>query len=806
MNAIKYALLGLYGVIGMLISTFGLFRVPFAESLAREHYRYALGGVLIILLILPLVIGVFILSFNANNYKSDIVRYVKEHSQRDLVMQGDIKVTFFPKLGLDTGKMTLSQRNSAREFASVNNARLYIAWLPLLRMKLVFDHVEIDGARINLTRYKDGTANYDDLLIRDKNLAPATFDIDNLRIANSSVNWLDEMKWQRVALQDLQIETGRLADAVPSSLKAKFHLSSEVAHSDSDIALQSRLFYDRKEGRYEFAGMEGTLQGTAAGFSSLDLKFNGDVDDHPAQDLLTVENIAVSGTGNYGQRSIETRLGIPKLQFSKGILSGSELTLDTTTSQFDETWTTTARMPAFEFANRIFKASQLDAGFNFKNNAGALQGKLSSPISADFDVTRKLSLSAISLDVTAKHPMLSGELSATATGSMQADLAGQNASLNFNAKMEDSKINGTMALKDFSHPAYMLDLNINRLPLDRYISAEWVKRYQQDVTRIDLSGIRDMNLHASLHVGEIRTARFEAGKLAADINIEQSSLTIEPLSARLYGGNLSGSISVAAQGTPQITVKQKLKGFQADALLEGTSAAGKLAGKGDLAMDLSAEGSSIGALRKSLSGNVLFSLTKGSLAGIDLRAALIEGKDDLGSNHSAQIHENKFGESTDFSGLKAEFVIKDGGSRGNNFDMRSPQFRISGTGDLEMDSGKIDYHLAATVAPALNRRNAGDLAELKGVTVPVHASGPYAAPAIALDFAAASGDVVTRKIAARAAAEEAAAKAAAQAANEQKATAVSSPNRAAAARKTVPKSNKNKPGRKNTKQDDDPVK
>ena len=47
--------------------------------------------------------------------------------------QGDIKVTFFPKLGLDSGQMLLRQRNSAREFASVNNARLYIAWLPLLK-------------------------------------------------------------------------------------------------------------------------------------------------------------------------------------------------------------------------------------------------------------------------------------------------------------------------------------------------------------------------------------------------------------------------------------------------------------------------------------------------------------------------------------------------------------------------------------------------------------------------------------------------------------------------------------------------
>ena len=108
-----------------------------------------------------------------------------------------------------------------------------------------------------------------------------------------------------------------------------------------------------------------------------------------------------------------------------------------------------------------------------------------------------------------------------------------------------------------------------------------------------------------MHAGEFKMAKLEASKLAADIKIEQSSLTIEPLAARLYGGTLAGSISAAAQKTPQITVKQNLRGFQVSALLAGTAGAGKLTGKGDLAMDISAEGSSIGALRKSLNGSVV---------------------------------------------------------------------------------------------------------------------------------------------------------------------------------------------------------
>jgi AsmA protein len=758
MKAIKNALLGLYGVVGLFISTFGLFKLPFSEQLAKEHYRYAIGGVLIILLILPVAIGVFILSFNANNFKDEIVQYVKTHTQRDLMLQGDIKVTFFPKLGLESGKVLLRQRNSAREFASVNNARLYIEWLPLLRKQLVFDHIEIDGARVNLTRYKDGTANYDDLLIRDETLSPVTFDIDSVRITNSTLNWQDEIKWQRVALQDIQIETGRIADTVPGNLKASFRVNSEKVHSDALIELKSRLFYDHKEARYEFADIDGTLTGTAAGFSNLDLSFKGSLDSHPAQGMLRAENFVFSATGNYGQRSIVARLGVPKLQLANGVWTGSQATLDASLSQFDEKWTTAAQMPAFEFANKVFKAAEFGVDFDFKGEGRTLQGRLSGPISMDFETTPTLQIGSIAMNLSATHPMLAGALGATATGSMNADISERNANLGFKAKIDDSEITGTLAIKDFSHPAYMFKLNTNHIDLGRYISADWIKRYKNDATLFDLGSIKDMNMNGSLYAGEIRMGKLEVNKLAAGIKIEQSALTIAPLTARLYGGSMTGSISATAQAIPQIAFKQNLKGVQINALLADTAGAGKLTGKADVALDVSAEGGSVGALRKSLNGSASLALARGSLAGIDMRTALIEGKDDLGAKNDTRVHETKSGEKTDFSDLKVTLDIKDGVSHGNTFAMRTPLFRIAGDGDVALDTGNIKYQLAAIVATTLKQRTAGEIAELKGVTVPVRATGHWASPSIALDFAAATGDMVSKRIAARAAAEQAAAK------------------------------------------------
>jgi len=598
-----------------------------------------------------------------------------------------------------------------------------------------------------------------------------TFDIDGVRITNSSINWKDDKESQRVSLRNLQLETGRLADTVPSHLTASFHLDSEMPGpdprangpraSDAEVELKSSLFFDNKAGRFEFADIEGKLEGTAAGVNNLVLNFKGSLDTYPALGSLTAENVGMTVNGKYGQRNIEARLSVPKLQIGKGILSGNQLSIATTLSQPGETLTATLQLPAFEIVNKILKAAESSAVFDFKTDGSSIQGKLASPLSINFETAPKLQLDNIILSLATRHPALSGELAANVVGNAQADFGMQNASLSFNAKIDDNEIAGTMSMKDFSRPAYTFELNANRLDLDRYVAAGWLKRFQDDAIPFDLGVIKELTLSGKLRTGEFKLAKFKASKLAADVRVEQSTLTISPLLANFYGGALTGSISVAAQGKPQMTLKQNLKGFQMDSLLADTASAGKFAGKGDLVIDLSAEGDTTGALRKSLNGSVTLALARGSLAGIDLRTSLIEGKNELGSPGDAKTRAANFVEKTGFSELKAVFNFKDGNSSANSFEMKSPLMRAAGEGGIALDSGSFSYHLNATVASTLNRRTAGELADLKGVTVPVRVSDPWATPSISLDFAAASGDIVAKRIAAKAA-EQAAAKAAAE--------------------------------------------
>lgn len=751
MKAIKYALFGLAGVIGMLVSMFGPVKIPFAEALAKTYYRYALGALLFILLLIPAAIGLFFLTFDANNFKSEIIQFVKERTQRELVLQGDIKVTFLPKLGIDSGKLSLSQRNSAREFASINNARLYVAWWPLFRRQLVFDRVEIDGIHANAARLKDGSTNFDDLLISDEHLAPLTFDIESVRITNSSINWQDELESQRVSLQELQLETGRLADKAPSNLTANFRLDSESTQISSSVNLKSRLFFDRKAGRYEFADLEGKLEGKAWRISNLVLYFKGSINSYPAQGSLTAEDLVISATGIVGQRGLEARLGIPRLQVSNRGFSGTQLAFEASLSQPNEISAVTLQMPVFEAGSRIFSAAELNAEFDFKRDGNSLHGKLASQASFNFESSPRLQLDAVNLTLAAIHPALAGEVGANATGNMVVDYAGQSAKFAFDAKLDDSKITGIVALQDFNRPAYTVDIGINHLDLGRYLAGEWIKHFQDDTTTFNTAGFKDTALQGRLRADEFKLDKFMVSKLAADIKIGKSVIDMAPLTARLYGGTLAGSIRVTAQESPMISVRQNLRNLQIGALLADTTGSEKLAGKCSIELDMRAHGNSVAALRKALDGEVSLAISRGSLAGINLRTALIGGKSALGTQGAERVHPVNFNDRTPFSELTARFDFKDGKVSANGFEMKSPLLRTAGEGGFDPDSGMTEFRLNATVSSAINRRTGGELFELRGVTVPIRVSGPYATPAAAFDFAAASGGNVAQLAAALAA-------------------------------------------------------
>jgi AsmA protein len=63
----------------------------------------------------------------------------------------------------------------------------------------------------------------------------------------------------------------------------------------------------------------------------------------------------------------------------------------------------------------------------------------------------------------------------------------------------------------------------------------------------------------------------------------------------------------------------------------------------------------------------------------------------------------------------------------DDLDVKSPLLRIGGAGRFDIGRGTIDYTARATVVAVPPGLDTGDLAALRGVTVPVRLTGPFEA-------------------------------------------------------------------------------
>jgi AsmA protein len=70
----------------------------------------------------------------------------------------------------------------------------------------------------------------------------------------------------------------------------------------------------------------------------------------------------------------------------------------------------------------------------------------------------------------------------------------------------------------------------------------------------------------------------------------------------------------------------------------------------------------------------------------------------------------------------------------NDLQAKSPLLRVNGAGTIDIGAGALDYTVQASVVGTVAGQGGADLSSLRGVTVPVHLSGPFTALSYQLDW------------------------------------------------------------------------
>lgn len=718
--------------------------IPGTDITMNKFLRYGvifLGSVTALFAAVLVAVSVMV---DPNDFKPMIVKMVQEKKQRTLTITGDIKLKLFPKLGIDLGKTSLSEHKGAREFASIDNLSFYVAWLPLLKKELVVDKISINGVGANLVRNPDGTTNFDDLLSKEES-EQVKFDIDSVVLENGSVRFDDRLGGRTFSLDNAKLKTGRIADGVPTH----FDLDADVKGSRPAMAVhvsgKSELVFKLKEKRYTLKRLDMTMKGDAADIKKMDLAVKGDIDVQATTKAIAVEDLKVTLKGVRGGHPLDIALDAPGLTLTDDKAQAKKLVVTANVDRPAGKLAAVLTLPDLSGNKQRFQASKLVLDLDIKQGDSKIKGQIATPLSGNLD-TQTFALSNITGLVDIAHPKFpKGGAKLALNGNARLDLAKPLFAAQFGTKFDDSQIQAKVDAGPFSPLHTRFDIAIDQLDIDRYMPPKPKDAPPTTESPIDLSALKDLNASGSIRIGQLKVMNLKSSNVRMEIKSGKGRIDVDPLNSNLYQGSLKGALGATATANPTFTVRQHLTDISIGPLLRDLANKDLLEGKGNVTLDISTRGATIDAMKKALNGTAATRLQDGAIKGVDIAGAIRGAKAKLGALRGEQTQTADARQQTDFSELSASFNIQNGVARNDDLLAKSPLLRLNGSGDVDIGAGAMNYLAKATVVGSLEGQGGRELADLKGVTIPVRVTGPFDALKYHLDMNALAQEAVKSK-------------------------------------------------------------
>ncbi len=206
------------------------------------------------------VMGVFIATFDANEYKQDLTGLLREQTGRDLQFYGDVGLTFYPALGMKLGALSLSNAKGFgnQPMVKVNQVSISVDVASLIAFSPEVEQLLLADLDILLQRNAAGVTNWDDLVKPgDANTRSETSPSESvsedsamtvkgafggLNIQNARLLWQDKQAGVEYRVSDLDLKTGRMTPDAPFPLQLHVAVQSS-GEIDASLDLTSRVQY-----------------------------------------------------------------------------------------------------------------------------------------------------------------------------------------------------------------------------------------------------------------------------------------------------------------------------------------------------------------------------------------------------------------------------------------------------------------------------------------------------------------------------------------------------------------------------------
>ena len=639
-----------------------------------KYTLYGIGGIIILAL---LVAGYFAATFNPNDYKDEIIKLVKDKKERTLIIEGDIKLSFWPKIGANLGKVSISEHKSDSVFASVNSVKVSLAVMPLLKKVLVVDTVYVDGAKANVLKYKDGKFNFADLLSKEEQDRKIKFDIEGVNVSNSEVIYTDETTGAKYDISKFNMKSGHIALAEPVDLETNFTLTSNQPATAANINLKGNFLVDPKTKHFKVKGLDSHIVGDLLSGKGLDIKASGDVDAKPELKEFLVDSLKFVASGNFDGAKQSIDLSAPALTILKDEVSSKKVTVSLSQDKAGNIFKANMVLADMKGSPKALQSSGITGDLSAAQGKRTITGTFSSPFSGNienliFDVPKL----AGNLDI--KDPGLpNGGMKGTFSLGAHTDIKKELANSKFSLNMAETKLTGDVAVTGFKQQNIKFNLNADKLDLNKLLGKSTAPAKTSNKPA-DMSALKNMRLDGKLSVGSLIYDKYRVSGLNVGIKADGNKLTLSGLNVKVDDSQIKGNFGISNFAKPLYTFDLDVDSVNLDKYVVADLSAKKHAAK---PLDLSAL-KALNADGRIRIGSLKYGKTKASNVNINLKA---DGE---------KLSLNPLSAKVDDSQVKGSFAVTQ---------FSKPKYLF----DLDIDALDANRYAAAGDASKTNKSSEG---------------------------------------------------------------------------------------------------
>ncbi len=507
--------------------------------------------VVALVIIVPLVV-------DPNDYKDEIARVVQEKTGRTLSIEGDLELSVFPMLGIETGRVTFSNPDGfdGAPMLEVSEARARLRLLPLLSRKVEAGAIEIRGLAVNLITSEGGVTNWEDLAKRSADGgngqpaaatdsgALAALAIQGLVVDDGSLTWDDRSTGNHYEIKNLTVKTGVIRPGEPIPINLTMDVEGDALPEPISITTDTKVTLIPQRNLVELDQLALTVKG-----ATLDIAL------HAAQteyrlDAQSANAIDVVLSGGLTGTAVELRVPGLDIDVAARRVTGSNVTA--TATQGDMSVAITAPTLSFDGEAGTVVIAPLSANVEMPGLSGTIQAP---EVRGDLDTNR---FDLDGLRVTAQQGKLQAELTAPA---VRLEMATQQFAVpEFTLLIANSTVNGSLqADRILEAPQFSGRLNAKQIDLRQILDALEVGFTPQDdtalralqldtaieattksVTLSDLNGTID----STSFDGEITIQNFQHP--AYRLRLDVGELTLDRYLPAAPGGAASAAAPAAA--------------------------------------------------------------------------------------------------------------------------------------------------------------------------------------------------------------------------------------------------------------------